>query len=838
MGDTKKTIRFIRFIGTFSPSTKKRKKTEPKRIGTYHPPPRPMDFAMHRARRPTTAQQTADSVAAAQEQTRTETTMQRTPSPARRSPRLVAASPTVEPAVPRVHKAVRQTGLLELIGAEAERLSEEQNKRKRPQARTKEDAWKYVTLDEKEGKLTATCIFCRCSYRVGSMTRIVDHLLGRAGLRQCAAESDECLTALEKLKEQESVKQDRKERKQKLATVAARGSIPAASASLATPAFREKNQTQLVMQRSNAEDATNNVARFFFGNNIPVQVVESETFKALVRSIRTAPLDWKPPTRKTLAGPCLQNLARALRREEAPLRQAVLQFCGTVLSDGWDTVDRLHLINQLVGNSQGIFFDGTVELQADDHEDAKFVAGVFASLVDRTGPLSIIQVCSDTCSTMKAAWKIIEAKYPWITATPCGTHVLNLELKDLAKIKEVKETITKVKSVLNLFWGRSRWPRLKLKQTISSNHNGASWGLYRAKATRFAGNIREMSRLLRAKNDLQEVVVSAEFARRQAELDARGRIRPQQLEQEQVQDDLVDNDDGGPKDCQSVKQILLDENGFWTTLVHILKISIPIVTLLRLMDSNRPCLGMIYDRMCAIIERMEEHQDEIPWVSEALSAHRARWEYLHSPMHAAAYALDPHFFHVAADIDSACKEGLFKAMERMMIRDVILKHECDISTEDKLAAVTKKYSSEHSEVVSRVAQCHREYSLYKRHAPPFNSQAAVFNASVMEPHEWWNMYGEHVPLLQSVAQRVLAQVASAFAAERNWSVYGQIRGVRSTRLKHDRADARVYCHEAIRLHDKLYRALDAAQDEELLSDSDSNASDDYDSEAELLKLMR
>eukprot|EP00965_Chrysotila_dentata_P034979 1163783-Pleurochrysis_carterae.AAC.2 len=47
--------------------------------------------------------------------------------------------------------------------------------------------------------------------------------------------------------------------------------------------------------------------------------------------------------------------------------------------------------------------------------------------------LDIVQVVTDTCSVMNSAWQIVEMRYPWVTATCCGPHVLSLELKDLAK---------------------------------------------------------------------------------------------------------------------------------------------------------------------------------------------------------------------------------------------------------------------------------------------------------------------------------------------------------------------------------------------------------------------
>ena len=64
---------------------------------------------------------------------------------------------------------------------------------------------------------------------------------------------------------------------------------------------------------------------------------------------------------------------------------------------------------------------------------------------------------------------------------------------------------------------------------------------------------------------------------------------------------------------------------------------------------------------------------------------------------------------------------------------------------------------------------------------------------------WWAMYGKHMPLLASVARRVLAQPVCASAAERNWSVYRKIKDETNSCMGHEVADKRVYCHEALHL---------------------------------------
>ena len=83
------------------------------------------------------------------------------------------------------------------------------------------------------------------------------------------------------------------------------------------------------------------------------------------------------------------------------------------------------------------------------------------------------------------------------------------------------------------------------------------------------------------------------------------------------------------------------------------------------------------------------------------------------------------------------------------------------------------------------------------------------------------MYGQHLPLLSHFAPIVLAQPAAASAAERNWSVYGQIHTSNKSRMSHRTADKLVYCHEALHIRNKQSA-------ERWDSDSDSDESDEED----------
>ena len=55
--------------------------------------------------------------------------------------------------------------------------------------------------------------------------------------------------------------------------------------------------------------------------------------------------------RHRLTDDLLDTVTNKLKAEEAPIREVMLKDCGTVVSDGWDDVEKNHLINFLVGTS-------------------------------------------------------------------------------------------------------------------------------------------------------------------------------------------------------------------------------------------------------------------------------------------------------------------------------------------------------------------------------------------------------------------------------------------------------------------------------------------------------
>ena len=69
----------------------------------------------------------------------------------------------------------------------------------------------------------------------------------------------------------------------------------------------------------------------------------------------------------------------------------------------------------------------------------------------------------------------------------------------------------------------------------------------------------------------------------------------------------------------------------------------------------------------------------------------------------------------------------------------------------------------------------------------------------MSPVKWWVVHGTSVPMLQSIALKLLGQPCSSSCCERNWSTYNFIHSLKRNKLKPQRAKDLVYVHNNLRL---------------------------------------
>lgn len=129
-----------------------------------------------------------------------------------------------------------------------------------------------------------------------------------------------------------------------------------------------------------------------------------------------------------------------------------------------------------------------------------------------------------------------------------------------------------------------------------------------------------------------------------------------------------------------------------------------------------------------------------------------------------------------------------------------------------MAALRKMYSTEEATIL-------REQWLQfsDLQGPTFSkAEARTDRATIAQknPIGWWKFHGKDTPELKLLAIRLLSQIASSSAAERNWSTYGFIHSIKRNRLTSKRAEKLVGVHSALRLQDRQtteYRQTPAAR---------------------------
>ncbi|KAF8393861.1 hypothetical protein HHK36_020059 [Tetracentron sinense] len=102
---------------------------------------------------------------------------------------------------------------------------------------------------------------------------------------------------------------------------------------------------------------------------------------------------------------------------------------------------------------------------------------------------------------------------------------------------------------------------------------------------------------------------------------------------------------------------------FWNNIVYAMKITTPLVRVLRLVDGERkPPMGYIY-------EAMDRAKETIKEAMGGQRFERRRWNVqLHQPLYAAGYILNLEFYYNNQDIEP-CEDvmkGLYEVIERLI----------------------------------------------------------------------------------------------------------------------------------------------------------------------------
>jgi len=154
-----------------------------------------------------------------------------------------------------------------------------------------------------------------------------------------------------------------------------------------------------------------------------------------------------PPSVDRLRTTILKREKQLCRDGLASFQESLQLTGATITSDGWSDVHRRPLLNLLIVSSKGEMFFKAIDTGGET-KDIAYIAGQLIDCIREVGADSIIQVVTDSAAVCKAADRLVEQEFSWITWTPCTPHCLDLLLEDVGKLPWAAEVVAEAKAVV------------------------------------------------------------------------------------------------------------------------------------------------------------------------------------------------------------------------------------------------------------------------------------------------------------------------------------------------------------------------------------------------------
>jgi len=215
---------------------------------------------------------------------------------------------------------------------------------------------------------------------------------------------------------------------------------------------------------------------------------------------------------------------------------------------------------------------------------------------------------------------------------------------------------------------------------------------------------------------------------------------------------------------------LVGDPSFWSRLSDWHEALKPAYFFLRDVDTNAPAMDLVLDRALAV--RKHYTESTFQFAPQLLQQWNVDWQYLHSPLHSAAYVLSPRNRGMNMQAQVGVWAQFLEVVEKMLGP-----HQGSLAVE--------------------------QFNVYQSVTTGFGGQMGAASAQRMSGCVWWQAYGASVPQLQFLAMRLLSQPASASSAEQSWSEYDYVHNKRRNRLKTEVANKLVYVHANLRLLNRI-----------------------------------
>ncbi|XP_025607917.1 uncharacterized protein [Arachis hypogaea] len=414
-------------------------------------------------------------------------------------------------------------------------------------------AWRYVSLQNINGKPHYQCLFCLSTFGGEGINRMKKHLAKIGGdIKKCSKVpydvekqmegllkeiqksktskrkvsfnekgTDKCEDAID-----EAIVQEEQQTPSQLPTKEVVGGDPKKKAKTIIPPMFAPRTTpgsqpslKSVFQNKEAlHEVDKRVARWLLDCRIPFNAVMSPFFQDMLDGVADFGPGYKGPSYDSLRVNLLADLKRECQMVVDSYRSAWKETGCTFMAD---------------------------------------------EVIEWIGPDNVVHVVTDNAANYVAAGRLINKKFENIHWSPCAAHYLNIILKDISSMPHISSLATRASKITVFVYNHTvflSWLRQK-----------NDWReIVRPGATRFATVFLTLMSIFEHKLKLQQLVVDTHFTGHKLGRSANGR---------------------------AVSAIILD-NKFWDDCFTVCQIVSLLIKLLRLVDADdKPSLGIVYEGM-------------------------------------------------------------------------------------------------------------------------------------------------------------------------------------------------------------------------------------------------
>ena len=196
--------------------------------------------------------------------------------------------------------------------------------------------------------------------------------------------------------------------------------------------FPSKNKSiKSLFSKENTKKVGTAVAKFFHFNAIPFHAADSGPYyQSMIDTIASAGTGIKGPIGKQIGGEYLNEEMTDVDQYISSIKHKWKTYGCTIMCDGWSTRTKHPIINFMVYCDRDMIYHSSIDC-TNKVKTANFVLSLMDKVVDSIGEQNIVQIVTDSKSSMKAAREQLMKKRKHLFWSPCVTHCIDLMLEDI-----------------------------------------------------------------------------------------------------------------------------------------------------------------------------------------------------------------------------------------------------------------------------------------------------------------------------------------------------------------------------------------------------------------------